>query len=348
MLVAGEERTRSYLFTWNNYTELDIEYLRNEVVKKSKYVVWGKEIAPTTGTPHLQGWVYFANGKSFNACQTLLPKCHLTPVAVDNGCAKYSMKDGDYEEHGVRPMTGKRKSVAMNDGRAAKAAHIIELAQEGNLEAIKTEYPIEFISKYKTLKDIKKDYMKPVPDLSGPLTNEWRWGPKGTGKTRTVCLEYPGYYDKMCNKWWDGYQGEDVVLIDDLDENHKCLVHHLKVWAQHKPFIAETKNGAIKIRPKKIIVTSNCRISDLAVGVHREALERRFDEIYYDEPYDITKEEGYHLMVDDSPPEEDLEEEIEFTPEEIQCLGTTRDEDGFINNELEVHEQKSYRKMPKL
>ena len=103
---------RSYLFTWNNYDEASIEYLRSEITAKAKYVIWGKEVAPTTGTPHLQGFVSFPNAKTMSAARKLFPLCHLTPVNVDNGCAKYSTKDGDYEEHGVRPKTNKEKGGA--------------------------------------------------------------------------------------------------------------------------------------------------------------------------------------------------------------------------------------------
>lgn len=130
-----------------------------------------------------------------------------------------------------------------------------------------------------------KDHMKQPPPID-ILDNHWVCGPSGCGKSLNARKTYPGAYYKMCNKWWDGYQNEETVIIEDIDENHKGLVHHLKLWADHGPFLAETKGGAITIRPKRIIVTSNCRLSEMAEGVHLEALERRYEVTdHYDSSY---------------------------------------------------------------
>lgn len=98
--------------------------------------------------------------------------------------------------------------------------------------------------------------------MQRPLPNDyvsgiWFWGETGTGKSVTAAKEYPGAYYKMWNKWWDGYQGEDSVVIEDVSPTNAVhLGDRLKIWADHGPFIAEVKGGAQFIRPKWIVVTS--------------------------------------------------------------------------------------------
>ena len=51
------------------------------------------------------------------------------------------------------------------------------------------------------------------------------------------------------------------------------------------PYPAETKGGSLCIRPKKIVVTSNYSIDEIWEDeVTREAMHRRFNEIYIGTP----------------------------------------------------------------
>lgn len=89
----------------------------------------------------------------------------------------------------------------------------------------------------------------------------WIWGPPGTGKTtfaRTEYAEPSQIYVKAQNKWWDGYTGQKVVVLDDLDSD--CLAHYLKIWADKWSFLGEVKGGTVAPVYETFVVTSNYSI----------------------------------------------------------------------------------------
>lgn len=132
---------------------------------------------------------------------------------------------------------------------------IRDLAKEGKMEQLLDEYPKEGISAYRTLKQIKFDFAKKPTDLPD-VCGIWIHGQSGIGKSFTVRKEHPVFYDKMLNKWWDNYNGEDVVLYEDVDLSSAYLGNFLKRAADRYPFPVEIKNHVTMIRPKIIIVTS--------------------------------------------------------------------------------------------
>lgn len=61
----------------------------------------------------------------------------------------------------------------------------------------------------------------------------WIWGPPDAGKTQYVLDHHPGYYEKEISKYWNGYQGEEIILIDDIEKDgHQFMKPFLKRWIQ--------------------------------------------------------------------------------------------------------------------
>lgn len=246
-------RSRDYCFTLNNYTQDQVQYLQD---LECVYIVYGKELA-TTGTPHLQGYVRFKNTKTMSATRKALPGCHIeikkgTPAqAID-----YCKKDGDVYERGEPPITQEEKG-AKNKRRFEEA---LEAAKEGRLEDIPADLRTRY---YSTYDKVAVKYQPKPPSLDS-LQNEWRYGPTGTGKTRTAQETYPDAYLKTANTiWWDGYIDQSVVIIDDFDKYHVKNGFDLKIWLDHYPFQAQRKGGSAMIRPEKVIITSNYHPADI-------------------------------------------------------------------------------------
>ena len=270
--MSNSERSKNWCFTINNWTE---ENYAQAWALETKYIIIGKEKGES-GTPHLQGFVVFPFQKTFSAVKKLLP--HGAHIEAARGtteeASKYCEKDGDFQAKGELPKSQKRKGADEKERwELAKKAAIA-----GDIDSIPADIYYRY---YAATKAIMKDHMK-EPEVNPTLDGEWHYGPSGCGKSRGVREKYPGAYYKMCNKWWDGYQLQETVIIEDIDKVHSVLGHHLKIWGDHGGFIAETKGGATMIRPKRIIVTSNYSIQEIFNDEKTYLpLERRFKEISY-------------------------------------------------------------------
>lgn len=271
-------RSRSWCWTLNNYTDpdaADADALQQATV----YTVMGKEVGEQ-GTPHLQGYSYFKQPQTLKKMKEYLPRAHFEPArGTPQQAADYCKKEGSFMEFGTLPMSQKRK------GELGKEFwdDVLEKAKRGKFEEIDSKVQI---SHYRSLKAIAADH-RTMPDDLDCHDNLWYWGDTGTSKSYTARTENPGAYLKMCNKWWDDYQAEDVVIIEDFDKAHHVLGHHLKIWADRYAFPAEVKGGKVNLRPKKIIVTSN--YSPDEIWAHEPGtlgpILRRFKIVHFECPF---------------------------------------------------------------
>lgn len=88
-----DQKSRGWCFTLNNYTKEDIKNLMSH---KADYVF--QEETGEKGTPHLQGFIYFANAISFKSIKDKIPKAHIEPaknkIASIRYCSKIETRTG--------------------------------------------------------------------------------------------------------------------------------------------------------------------------------------------------------------------------------------------------------------
>lgn len=105
---------RRWCFTINNPTAEEKAQVATALTSEGvTYGIVGREVA-ASGTPHLQGFVIFANGKSLNVTKRLIgDRAHLEITrGTSQQAADYCKKDGDYDEYGTIPQTqGKRSDL---------------------------------------------------------------------------------------------------------------------------------------------------------------------------------------------------------------------------------------------
>ena len=130
---------------------------------------------------------------------------------------KYCSKDGDFHELGERPKAGNR----------GKFIEAVDMAVAGeSIKEIATENPEAFARGGQGLRGLK--YVLSSPYEHTGVRSHWYVGPPGTGKSHKARTENPDAYIKAQNKWWDGYDGQKTVILEDMDDG--CLKHYLRYY----------------------------------------------------------------------------------------------------------------------
>jgi len=297
-------QARHWCLTINNWT--DVEKAQFLVAQPLlDYWIYGEEIAPETGTPHLQAYVCFKNQKRLSAVKKVFPTAHLE---VKRGTVKqavdYCKEDGKFTEWGEMPeeQTSKATRVSAANWEDTKAK-----AVAGDLEAIDAEH---FIKYYPSLKRIRSDYrLKRKPVIlgwqEGHPPNIWYYGKPGIGKSCRARTDYPDAYIKAPqNKWWGGYDDEKFVLIDDLRLDHHFQLSNLITWSDRYPFQAEIKLDTTGIiRPEAIILTSNFHPNEIwHLEADIDSILRRFKIVHIVEleKFDVPRKKKPKLVRQDA------------------------------------------------
>lgn len=223
------------------------------------------------GSPHLHAFAKFEEGftlKNAPIIFDVLGKSgNYQPARSWRAVNNYVKKDGDFITYNIDIESAIQKKAKRS--RQILEDDIDSLINNGVISATQLDQVKRCRTAYKELKNSTK---YEHDDVRG----EWWYGPPGTGKSTTARTENPNYFLKPQNKWWDGYNGEDVVILDDLDDNF--LGHYLKIWGDKFACSGEVKGGTINLTHKKIIITSNFLIHELFKDkpLLIEPIERRY------------------------------------------------------------------------
>lgn len=235
-------RSRGWCFTINNpVDDTSPQTLPYE------YLVYQKEEAPTTKTPHLQGYVYFKNARTLPQMKKLDAGAHWVAArgtAMENKtyCSKEPRLAGPWEL-GTLPQQGKR-----SDLEGLKAA----LKENKDMSYIQENFFSDYL---RYARNIEKCAILLSKPRDWEMTIEVLWGATGVGKTRHALEENPKAYWKSKGLWWDGYLNEEVVVIDEYYGWFPW--DYILRLTDRYPFSVETKGGCVQFVAKKIVFTSN-------------------------------------------------------------------------------------------
>lgn len=283
---SQQRRLRRFVFTLNNYTEADIALLKQFAQASCRWMIFGKEKAPETGTIHLQGGCILTSQTCFSTLKKLpqFARAHIEsmygkPEDTRSYCSK---EDSDPYEYGTLPTPGKRNDLHDALSFIREGADLSELAH------IEAHGPV-VVKFYKGLTNFRSLIRKP---RVSPPEVYWFWGPTGTGKTRAAFSVADKYADRPNDiwvssgglKWFDGYDGQSVAIIDDLRSEDVPSFPFLLRLLDRYPMRVEFKGGSILWSPHTIIITSPLSPTDCFANRHRSEdfaqLERRISYIH--------------------------------------------------------------------
>jgi len=242
---------KRWCFTLNNYNGSDIEDCRKFIETRCSYGVFGEEVGES-GTPHLQGFINCRESHNLASLKVLLgSKFHFERArGTDRENRRYCTKDGKYYESGSCTGSSNGSSPV-----SVGEAFIRHMDERRNLREFMELHPCAWLKHGSTM---LRNYFacKPLIQREG-VGCMWIWGPPGVGKSRHAHSTFPDAYIKDGRSiWWNGYNLETEVIIDDLAPKSIDMNHLLKWFDRYKCYV-QTKGGMMPLYAITFVVTSN-------------------------------------------------------------------------------------------
>ncbi len=314
---SRDQVSQFWLFTSNNYETHHPEYQRVLLAMPNlTYLVYGKEVAPGTGTPHLQGYVEFGvrtkKSTLLNMFKRSAPhdNAYLNTISWEaprhytdwKECRAYCVKEGnEVFEHGGSGSFDKVSSRS-KQGERTDLDSIRDAVQSG---AISTTTDLENFSglTYQGLLFGDRLLRNVRPKHAERPRVYWISGKTGVGKSRYAheflerlrerrfyeCWE--SYEPRL--KWFCGYTGQEAALFDDFRGAEASFPTLLRITDRYHCRV-EVKCGNVWWAPRVIIFTSNQNVErafgHLSDGERVDQFHRRISESGGGE-YDFDKSE---------------------------------------------------------
>lgn len=239
-----------YVFTINNPTQHEFDNVDSNI----RFAIWQLERAPS-GTEHWQGYIEFFKQIRVNACcKSLGGRAHVEPR---RGSQQQAI---DYATKSSTRIGGPWRIGEPAVLQPGRRTDYLEVAQEvvggASLASVASSAPGVFVRYSRGLERLAFYSYKPA----------WRsvkcfflCGPPGTGKTSFVydTFGYENVYVMAGGKleWFDGYQGQDVLLIDEYSGGIESQAL-LRLLDGH-PYQMPVKGDFVWARYTRVFITAN-------------------------------------------------------------------------------------------
>lgn len=266
--VSLDTRSRGWIMTINNPTEQDKLSLCG--LESVEYMIVGKEhFDDPEKTPHFQCYIRWKNAKTFSRMKKLFPRAWINPAnGSDLHNRAYCSKEEVLIEHGEPSAQGKRSDLK----------YVVDLIADSP----SMKYIIEHVNSLQSIRTAEKLLMYKEPVRRWKTEVYWFHGATGTGKSQKAYEMYPDAYTAMdTGQWWEGYDGDEVVIIDDMRRDFLKFHQLIKLLDRYQ-YRVQFKGGSRQFLARTIVITS-CyspeEMFETREDIHQ--LLRRITEIKY-------------------------------------------------------------------
>lgn len=251
------KRSRNWAFTDFGDDDEDPDYtqyedLQSNVANGIRFVIAGKETCPDTGKIHVQGYAQFSSPISLSTAQRILnlPNRHFEVCkGTSEENEKYCSKDGDFVAFGTYIQMGQRTDVdeirvMLNDN-----VSMLKIAE--------ANFPL-YLRSYRAFATYQNLVQQEQRSEFRHVRTIILAGRTGCGKTRSAMSLSPYKIQGSTRAltWFDGYGGEDTLLIDEFDSCSVPIEQMLSLLDGH-PTRLPIKGGFTYANWTKVIITTN-------------------------------------------------------------------------------------------
>lgn len=223
------------------------------------------ESCPDTGKLHWQAYIQFLRPTRFNAAKTainlLFSYCGGGPAHIEcaignpesniDYCSKSQSSMGlSFRLGEPKGLQSSKSSPLSQLGQFVRSGHgLADIVADPQFDPVLIRY-VSSIPRFIAL--IRGSRRDPTTD---PIVSVL-FGDAGTGKSKKAFEEAPEAYVKPPGEWWDFYDGQSCVILDDFSGNFAPF-GVFKRWIDRYPMLVPYKGGFVPLLATQWIITTN-------------------------------------------------------------------------------------------